>query len=67
MSRIQPSSSETISLRNADMNSKHFYVGWGVLRFWEHKSTIEAVEIVVCTVAMARAKRCASTGIHEKN
>ena len=54
-------------LRNADTNTKLFHVGWSALRFWEHKSTIEAGENVVRNVAMARAKRCASTGIHEKN
>lgn len=49
---------ETNRLRDADTNSRLLDVGWTVLRFWEHESTIEAAESVVKTVAMAKAKRC---------
>ncbi|WP_026295739.1 very short patch repair endonuclease [Aromatoleum toluclasticum] len=58
---------EANRLRDADTNSRLLEVGWTVLRFWAHESPIEATETVVQTVAMARAKRCASTGVHEKN
>jgi DNA mismatch endonuclease, patch repair protein len=59
---------EANRLRDADTNSRLLDIGWTVLRFWEHESPIEAAETVVQTVAMAKAKRCAShVGTHTKN
>jgi DNA mismatch endonuclease (patch repair protein) len=51
---------EANRLRDADTNSRLLEIGWTVLRFWEHESPIEATEIVAQTVAIAKAKRCAS-------
>ena len=54
--------------RDTDTNERLRNIGWTVLRFWEHESPTEAVDIVVKMVAMGRSKRSASsTGPHKKN
>jgi DNA mismatch endonuclease (patch repair protein) len=58
---------ETNRLRDADTNSRLLDVGWTVLRFWEHQSPTQAADAIAQTVAMARARRCASPGANEKN
>lgn len=58
---------ETNRHRDADTNERLRSMGWTVLRFWEHESPAEAAEVVAQTVAMARSKRSASPGAHEKN
>ena len=58
---------EANRLRDTDTNSRLLDIDWTVLRFWEHQSPIQATETVAQTVAMAKAKRCASPAAHEKN
>ncbi len=58
---------ETNRLRDADTNSRLRKIGWTVLRFWEHESPIEASDRVAKAVAMAKTRRCTSSGANEKN
>lgn len=58
---------ETNRLRDADTNSRLQKIGWTVLRFWEHESLIEASDRVAKAVAMAKTRRCTSSGANEKN
>nr|WP_067297125.1 very short patch repair endonuclease [Marinobacterium profundum] len=58
---------EANRLRDVDTNERLRSMGWTVLRFWEHESPAEAAETVARMVAMARSKRYASPGTHEKN
>ena len=58
---------KTNRLRDADTNSRLQKIGWTVLRFWEHESPIEASDRVAKAVAMAKTRRCTSSGANEKN